>query len=94
MLFLTGLGQVQLKLGEIKNALSNFEKVLEVYPDNCETLKVSGLVAFFFSFSNSLSFLQLFWGLYASNYYFSLILPFQLYRSFQFYGNFMVTVIF
>jgi hypothetical protein len=50
MLFLTGLGQVQLKLGEIKNALSNFEKVLEVYPDNCETLKVSGLVAFFFLF--------------------------------------------
>ncbi|KAJ6331007.1 hypothetical protein OIU76_009573 [Salix suchowensis] len=37
-----GLGQVQLKLGEIKNALSNFEKVLEVYPDNCETLKVLG----------------------------------------------------
>ncbi|XP_065849180.1 protein CTR9 homolog [Euphorbia lathyris] len=35
-----GLGQVQLKLGEIKNALSNFEKVLEVYPDNCETLQV------------------------------------------------------
>ncbi|KAJ8767463.1 hypothetical protein K2173_017507 [Erythroxylum novogranatense] len=37
-----GLGQVQLKLGETKNALSNFEKVLEVYPDNCETLKVIG----------------------------------------------------
>ncbi|KAF2304094.1 hypothetical protein GH714_027132 [Hevea brasiliensis] len=37
-----GLGQVQLKLGDIKNALSNFEKVLEVYPDNCETLKVLG----------------------------------------------------
>uniref|UniRef100_A0A2P2LK54 Protein CTR9 homolog n=1 Tax=Rhizophora mucronata TaxID=61149 RepID=A0A2P2LK54_RHIMU len=35
-----GLGQVQLKLGEIKNALSNFEKVLEVYPDSSETLKV------------------------------------------------------
>ncbi|XP_050216699.1 protein CTR9 homolog [Mercurialis annua] len=37
-----GLGQVQLKLGEVKNALSNFEKVLEVYPDSCETLKVLG----------------------------------------------------
>ena len=39
--FATGLGQVQLKLGDFKSALSNFEKVLEVYPDNCETLKVS-----------------------------------------------------
>ncbi|KAI4335229.1 hypothetical protein L6164_013895 [Bauhinia variegata] len=37
-----GLGQVQLKLGDLKSALSNFEKVLEVYPDNCETLKVLG----------------------------------------------------
>lgn len=37
-----GLGQVQLKLGDFKNALSNFEKVQEVYPDNCETLKVIG----------------------------------------------------
>lgn len=36
-----GLGQVQLKLGDFRSALSNFEKVLEVYPDNCETLKVS-----------------------------------------------------
>ena len=35
-----GLGQVQLKLGELKGSVSNFEKVLEVYPDNCETLKV------------------------------------------------------
>ncbi|KAL1363930.1 protein CTR9 homolog [Arachis hypogaea] len=34
-----GLGQVQLKLGDFRSALSNFEKVLEVYPDNCETLK-------------------------------------------------------
>ncbi|QCE13561.1 RNA polymerase-associated protein CTR9 [Vigna unguiculata] len=34
-----GLGQVQIKLGDFKSALSNFEKVLEVYPDNCETLK-------------------------------------------------------
>jgi len=38
---LPGLGQVQIKLGDFKSALSNFEKVLEVYPDNCETLKVS-----------------------------------------------------
>ena len=36
-----GLGQVQLKLGDLKSALANFEKVLEVYPDNCEALKVS-----------------------------------------------------
>ncbi|XP_027339223.1 protein CTR9 homolog isoform X2 [Abrus precatorius] len=35
-----GLGQVQIKLGDFKSALSNFEKVLEVYPDNCETLKL------------------------------------------------------
>lgn len=39
-----GLGQVQLKLGDLRSSLSNFEKVLEVYPDNCETLKVSKLV--------------------------------------------------
>ncbi|XP_028786901.1 protein CTR9 homolog isoform X1 [Neltuma alba] len=37
-----GLGQVQLKLGDFRSALSNFEKVLEVYPDNCETLKSVG----------------------------------------------------
>ncbi|KAK4754413.1 hypothetical protein SAY87_002517 [Trapa incisa] len=37
-----GLGQVQLKLGDLRSSLSNFEKVLEVYPDNCETLKVLG----------------------------------------------------
>lgn len=37
----TGLGQVQLKLGDFRSALTNFEKVLEIYPDNCETLKVS-----------------------------------------------------
>lgn len=36
-----GLGQVQLKLGELKGSVFNFEKVLEVYPDNCETLKVN-----------------------------------------------------
>ncbi|XP_019173457.1 PREDICTED: protein CTR9 homolog [Ipomoea nil] len=34
-----GLGQVQLKLGDLRSSLSNFEKVLEVYPENCETLK-------------------------------------------------------
>lgn len=37
-----GLGQVQLKLGELKGSVFNFEKVLEVYPDNCETLKALG----------------------------------------------------
>lgn len=37
----TGLGQVQLKLGDLKSALTNFEKVLEVQPENCDTLKVS-----------------------------------------------------
>lgn len=41
----TGLGQVQLKLGDFKSSLGNFEKVLEVYPDNCETLKVSIMTA-------------------------------------------------
>ncbi|KAK1423878.1 hypothetical protein QVD17_19187 [Tagetes erecta] len=34
-----GLGQVQLNLRDFKSSLSNFEKVLEVYPENCETLK-------------------------------------------------------
>ncbi|PWA95530.1 binding protein [Artemisia annua] len=34
-----GLGQVQLKLGDFKSSLSNFEKVLDAYPENCETLK-------------------------------------------------------
>ncbi|GAY68479.1 hypothetical protein CUMW_264470 [Citrus unshiu] len=37
-----GLGQVQLKLGDFRSALTNFEKVLEIYPDNCETLKALG----------------------------------------------------
>ncbi|KAI9192882.1 hypothetical protein LWI28_028931 [Acer negundo] len=37
-----GLGQVQLKLGDFRSALTNFEKVLEIYPDNCETLKSLG----------------------------------------------------
>ncbi|CAI9100700.1 OLC1v1037856C1 [Oldenlandia corymbosa var. corymbosa] len=37
-----GLGQVQLKLGDLKSALTNFEKILEVHPDNCDTLKALG----------------------------------------------------
>ncbi|CAI9787595.1 unnamed protein product [Fraxinus pennsylvanica] len=39
-----GLGQVQMKLGDLRNASSNFEKVLEVQPENCETLKALGHV--------------------------------------------------
>ncbi|KAJ7515098.1 hypothetical protein O6H91_23G071200 [Diphasiastrum complanatum] len=39
-----GLGQVQLKLGDLKTALSNFEKVLEVHPENCESLKAVGYI--------------------------------------------------
>ncbi|EPS64759.1 hypothetical protein M569_10012, partial [Genlisea aurea] len=39
-----GLGQVQLKLGDWRSALNNFEKVLEVQPENCETLKALGYV--------------------------------------------------
>ncbi|CAA0829302.1 Protein CTR9 homolog [Striga hermonthica] len=37
-----GLGQVQLKLGDMRSALANFEKVLEVQPENCDTLKAIG----------------------------------------------------
>ncbi|KAL5714525.1 Protein CTR9 [Ranunculus cassubicifolius] len=37
-----GLGQVKLKLGDYKGSLANFEKVLAVYPENCESLKVVG----------------------------------------------------
>ncbi|CAI9787594.1 unnamed protein product [Fraxinus pennsylvanica] len=37
-----GLGQVQMKMGDLRSASSNFEKVLEVQPENCETLKVLG----------------------------------------------------
>ncbi|KAL5703019.1 Protein CTR9 [Ranunculus cassubicifolius] len=37
-----GLGQVKLKLGDFRGSLLNFEKVLEVYPENCESLKVVG----------------------------------------------------
>ncbi|XP_060191121.1 protein CTR9 homolog [Lycium barbarum] len=34
-----GLGQVQLKLGDLRSSLANFEKVLEVYPESSETVK-------------------------------------------------------
>lgn len=37
-----GLGQVQLMLGDLKSSLSNFEKVLEVHPENCESMKAVG----------------------------------------------------
>ncbi|CAL9062608.1 unnamed protein product [Musa banksii] len=37
-----GLGQVQLKLGDFKSSLLSFEKVLEVHPENCESLKAVG----------------------------------------------------
>ncbi|KAL5995315.1 Protein CTR9 [Asimina triloba] len=39
-----GLGQVQLKLGDYRSSLLNFEKVLEVYPENCESLKAVGYI--------------------------------------------------
>jgi RNA polymerase-associated protein CTR9 len=35
-----GLGQIQLKFGDFKSSLTSFEKVLEVHPENCESLKV------------------------------------------------------
>uniref|UniRef100_A0A7N2KR31 Uncharacterized protein n=1 Tax=Quercus lobata TaxID=97700 RepID=A0A7N2KR31_QUELO len=34
--------QALLKLGDLRSAQSNFDKVLEIYPDNCETLKALG----------------------------------------------------
>ncbi|KAJ3706235.1 hypothetical protein LUZ61_009940 [Rhynchospora tenuis] len=37
-----GLGQIQLKLKDLKNSLSSFQKVLEVYPENVESLKAIG----------------------------------------------------
>ncbi|KAH9316343.1 hypothetical protein KI387_024970, partial [Taxus chinensis] len=37
-----GLGQVQMMLGDLKSSLSNFEKVLEVHPENWVTLKAVG----------------------------------------------------
>ncbi|KAI3443570.1 hypothetical protein Pfo_000235 [Paulownia fortunei] len=39
-----GLAQVQLKLGDLRSASTNFEKVLEVQPKNCETLKALGQI--------------------------------------------------
>ncbi|KAL2624333.1 hypothetical protein R1flu_008578 [Riccia fluitans] len=39
-----GLGQVHLKLGDLKTSLVHFEKVLEAHPDNCETLKAMGII--------------------------------------------------
>lgn len=35
------MGQVQLKLGDLRSSLANFEKVLEVHPESCEAVKVS-----------------------------------------------------
>ncbi|CAA3021314.1 CTR9 homolog [Olea europaea subsp. europaea] len=37
-----GLGQIQMKMGDLINASSNFQKVLEVQPENYETLKALG----------------------------------------------------
>ncbi|WOH08975.1 hypothetical protein DCAR_0728426 [Daucus carota subsp. sativus] len=37
-----GLAQVQLHLGDLRSSLANYEKVLEVAPENCETLKAVG----------------------------------------------------
>ncbi|TVU30164.1 hypothetical protein EJB05_21773 [Eragrostis curvula] len=37
-----GLGQIQLKFGDYKSSLGSFEKVLEVHPENCESLKAIG----------------------------------------------------
>lgn len=37
-----GLGQIQLKFGDFKSSLGSFEKVLEVHPENCESLKAIG----------------------------------------------------
>jgi hypothetical protein len=51
LILFPGLGQVQIKLGDFRSALSNFEKVLEVYPDNCETLKVSAKIERIISFT-------------------------------------------
>ncbi|BBN12945.1 RNA polymerase-associated protein CTR9 [Marchantia polymorpha subsp. ruderalis] len=39
-----GLGQVHLKLGDLRTSLSHFEKVLEIHPDNCETVKAIGII--------------------------------------------------
>ncbi|KAL5211526.1 hypothetical protein ABZP36_022373 [Zizania latifolia] len=37
-----GLGQIQLKFADYKSSLTSFEKVLEVHPENCESLKAIG----------------------------------------------------
>ncbi|KAJ3682862.1 hypothetical protein LUZ60_013089 [Juncus effusus] len=37
-----GLAQIQLKMKDFKNSLSSFEKVLQVYPENTESLKAIG----------------------------------------------------
>uniref|UniRef100_A0A0E0EB52 Uncharacterized protein n=1 Tax=Oryza meridionalis TaxID=40149 RepID=A0A0E0EB52_9ORYZ len=37
-----GLGQIQLKFADYKSSLASFEKVLEVHPENCESLKAIG----------------------------------------------------
>uniref|UniRef100_A0ACD5YLF7 Uncharacterized protein n=2 Tax=Avena sativa TaxID=4498 RepID=A0ACD5YLF7_AVESA len=37
-----GLGQIHLKFGDFKRSLASFEKVLEVHPENCESLKAIG----------------------------------------------------
>ncbi|MCL7045307.1 hypothetical protein MKW94_011606 [Papaver nudicaule] len=37
-----GLGQVQLKLGDFRSSLANFEKVLEAHPDSVESMKAVG----------------------------------------------------
>ncbi|GBG66942.1 hypothetical protein CBR_g74629 [Chara braunii] len=39
-----GLGQIHLKVGDFKAALTNFDKVLEARPDNPEALKVVGSI--------------------------------------------------
>ncbi|KAL3681937.1 hypothetical protein R1sor_024893 [Riccia sorocarpa] len=39
-----GLGQVHLKLGDLKTSLVHFEKVLEFHPDNSESLKAIGII--------------------------------------------------
>ena len=47
-------------MGDLRSALSNFEKVLDVCPDNCDTLKVSELklkdIRFVFHYLHVLAF--------------------------------------
>lgn len=42
------MGQVQLKLGDLRSSLANFEKVLEVHPESCEAVKVSWYLIVYF----------------------------------------------